>query len=113
DQSVPADTHGIEKVKKERNQPWVAIHEYVPVLSVVGLVLGALTPIGNGASDEEFPLGQRADLGGRGGAGGLPLRLAGGAFGLPVAAHPLGGPLAALLVAQTIGPGHVPDPERD
>jgi len=77
------------------------------------LALGALAPVGDGPRDEEFPLGQRPDLSSCGGAGGLPPRFAGRTFGLPVAADPLRCPLAALLVAEALRPGHVMDPGRD
>ena len=82
-------------------------------MPVVGLVLGALAPVGDGADGEKFPLRQFAYLGGCGGAGGFPLCFPNWAFRCPVAAHSLGNPPAALLVAEPFGAGQVADPERD
>src|SRR2546421_10408932 len=113
DQPVPANARCVEEAKEEHDQPWLAIYEHDPVLPEVGLVLGTLTPVGDGAGDEEFPLGQGADLGSCGCTCRLPVRFAGGAFCLPVAADSVRCTLAALLVAEPIRPGRVMDPVRD
>src|SRR5262249_46502429 len=113
DQPVPINACCVEEAKEEHDQPWFAVHEDDAVVSEVGLVLGALAPVGDSTRDEEFPLGQRADLGGCGGACGLPPLLADAARRCPVALDALRCPLAELLVAEPVWPGQVSDPERD
>jgi hypothetical protein len=103
----------IEESQEEGNELGVTVDEVDALLLAIGLALSTLSPVGNGASDEQFPLGQRADLGSRDGAGGLPLRLAGGAFNFPVAADPLSCPLAALFIAESVRPGQIMHPGRD
>jgi len=65
-QVVSVHSGNVQEAKEEGDQPRVAINEHHPVDLTVRLVLRALTPVGNGAGDERFPVCELAEPGGRG-----------------------------------------------
>lgn len=111
DQPVALDASNLEEPQEELDQRRVAVREDDLVASAVGLAFGAFAPVGDGSSDEDLAVVEPPDLGSRGRASRLPLGLADGAFGCPVSADALDGPLVTLLVAQSLRAGQVSDPK--
>jgi hypothetical protein len=112
-QARELDSGCFEESQEEFDQPRVAVDEDNALGRPMRFALRTLTPVGDGASDEELALRQLADLGSGCGPGRLALGFPGRPLGGPVPAGALGTSFPGFFLAEPRWTGHVADPERD